>query len=409
MNRKLHMSLKKYLPGIFLIGFNIGTGSVTAMSKAGADYGMQLLWAVMLSCLFTFFMIYQFGKFTIFSERSFLNAIRRYIHPSMAVFMLVAIGINVSGSIIGVMGIVADVLFEWSRSLYTPGIKPVSWAAGLTLLVILFFFAGNSRVFQKVLLVMVTIMGTAFLINAFILMPSVKELLRGMVPGIPRVSGTGASPALVVASIVGTTLAPIIFIARSVMVRDEGWKQQDLRTQRNDAALSAAMMFLISSAIVISAAGTLYGKGINLEHARDMVSLLRPVAGGVGVGIFVIGITAAGVSSQFPNMLLVPWMIGDFRGKSVNLKARGIRIIAICMVSLGMIVPIFHASPIYVMIASQAIGAILLPLTMVCFIYMRNSKKVMEHKGVPLLENIFLVMILLFSIYISTKALISVF
>ena len=32
-----------FLPGIFLLGFNIGTGSVTAMAKAGATYGMSLL------------------------------------------------------------------------------------------------------------------------------------------------------------------------------------------------------------------------------------------------------------------------------------------------------------------------------------------------------------------------------
>ncbi|MBW2567067.1 MAG: divalent metal cation transporter, partial [Deltaproteobacteria bacterium] len=35
------------LPGIFLIGYNVGTGSVTAMSKAGANFGTDLLWAVL--------------------------------------------------------------------------------------------------------------------------------------------------------------------------------------------------------------------------------------------------------------------------------------------------------------------------------------------------------------------------
>jgi len=43
------------LPGIFLIGYNIGTGSLTAMSKAGANYGTGLLWVVLLSCLINFF------------------------------------------------------------------------------------------------------------------------------------------------------------------------------------------------------------------------------------------------------------------------------------------------------------------------------------------------------------------
>ena len=44
-------------PGIFCIGYTIGTGSVTAMIKSGADFGMAMLWALILSCLFTFFLI----------------------------------------------------------------------------------------------------------------------------------------------------------------------------------------------------------------------------------------------------------------------------------------------------------------------------------------------------------------
>jgi hypothetical protein len=35
----LKAKLALFLPGIFLLGFNIGTGSVTTMAKAGASYG----------------------------------------------------------------------------------------------------------------------------------------------------------------------------------------------------------------------------------------------------------------------------------------------------------------------------------------------------------------------------------
>jgi predicted TIM-barrel enzyme len=35
--QKCKHTLALFLPGIFLLGFNIGTGSVTAMAKAGAD------------------------------------------------------------------------------------------------------------------------------------------------------------------------------------------------------------------------------------------------------------------------------------------------------------------------------------------------------------------------------------
>ena len=39
-------------PGIFCIGYTIGTGSVTSMIKAGSMYGTQLLWVLFLSAFF---------------------------------------------------------------------------------------------------------------------------------------------------------------------------------------------------------------------------------------------------------------------------------------------------------------------------------------------------------------------
>ncbi len=62
---KTKQLLKSLLPGIFLFGFTVGTGSVTAMAKAGADYGMSLLWTIFLSCSITVFLINLFGKYTL--------------------------------------------------------------------------------------------------------------------------------------------------------------------------------------------------------------------------------------------------------------------------------------------------------------------------------------------------------
>jgi len=39
--------LLSFGPGIFAIGYTIGTGSVTSMIVAGSTYGMQLLWVLL--------------------------------------------------------------------------------------------------------------------------------------------------------------------------------------------------------------------------------------------------------------------------------------------------------------------------------------------------------------------------
>jgi Mn2+/Fe2+ NRAMP family transporter len=55
---KIYQQILKFLaffgPGLFLIGYNIGTGSITTMSKTGADHGMGLFWVLVLSSVFTY-------------------------------------------------------------------------------------------------------------------------------------------------------------------------------------------------------------------------------------------------------------------------------------------------------------------------------------------------------------------
>lgn len=78
---KMNKWLALILPGLFLLGFNIGTGSVTSMAKAGAEHGMTLLWTIVASCLCTFFMINLYGRYTIVTGETALQAFKKHIHP----------------------------------------------------------------------------------------------------------------------------------------------------------------------------------------------------------------------------------------------------------------------------------------------------------------------------------------
>ncbi|MEN1256064.1 divalent metal cation transporter, partial [Pseudomonas aeruginosa] len=92
-------------------------------------------------------------------------------------------------------------------------------------------------------------------------------------------------------------------------VKSNGWGVDNLPHQNRDAIVSAGMMFIISAAVMAAAAGTLYQTGTGLNNASQMVIILEPIAGSAAVGLFVIGIVAAGLSSQFPNLLLTPWLL----------------------------------------------------------------------------------------------------
>ena len=138
-SQKFARGLALFLPGIFLLGFNLGTGSVTAMAKAGADYGMTLLWALVASCLCTFFMINLYGRYTLVTGETALQAFKKHIHPAVGIYFIVALGLGVAGSVMGVMGIVSDICYEWSKTVIDDGIAPIWFAAMFSAMVFFIF------------------------------------------------------------------------------------------------------------------------------------------------------------------------------------------------------------------------------------------------------------------------------
>lgn len=393
--------IQSILPGLFLIGFNIGTGSVTAMAKAGANYGMGLLWALVISCFATYFLIKLFGKYTIATGETALAAFRKHIHPAVGMFFIVALTINVSGGIMGVMGIVADVLHEWSLT-WSNGIDQVWWALGSISLIYIIFLLGNTNTFEKALGIMVAVMGACFFINFLLMMPPLESIASGLIPSFPEEAESSTGGAfLVTAGMVGTTISSMVFIVRTTLVKEQGWTSKDLKVQDRDAAVSASMMFLISASIMAAAAGTLYVTGGSLDHASEMIPLLQPVAGTAAVTIFVLGITAAGLSSQFPNTLLLPWLLCDFFGWKRDMKQFKFSAIVLGMSLLGLVVPLFHARPVFVMVASQAFAVLVLPVTVGSIFYLTSSKRIMGQHVNSIADNLILGAILLFAIGMS--------
>jgi Mn2+/Fe2+ NRAMP family transporter len=399
MLERLSRTLALFLPGIFLLGFNIGTGSVTAMAKAGATYGMSLLWTIVASCLATFFMINVYGRLTLVTGETALQAFRRHIHPVVGLFFIVALTAGVSGSVMGVMGIVAEISSEWSKSFVEGGIEPIWFAAFFVALVYFIFWNGKTQFFERSLAVIVAIMSACFILNFFILMPPPIEIVKGLVPTLPDVPlDEGRGPFLVIASMVGTTVFSGLFIIRTTLVKEAGWTIADSRKQHNDALVAVGMMFVISGSIMAAAAGTLHAEGLGLENASQMIGLLEPLAGSFATTIFVVGIVAAGVSSQFPNVLMLPWLLCDFNQSERDMTLTRYRIIVLVISLLGLVVPVFEARPVFVMIISQAFNAVILPVTVACILYLGNRRDLMGEHRHTVMTNIVLSTILLFSL-----------
>ena len=66
-----------------------------AIAKAGADYGMTLLWTIVASCLRTFFLINLHGRYTLVTGETALQAFRKHIHPAVGIYFILALTLGV--------------------------------------------------------------------------------------------------------------------------------------------------------------------------------------------------------------------------------------------------------------------------------------------------------------------------
>jgi len=221
--------------------------------------------------------------------------------------MIIPLLLVILAALIGLLGVVSNVLEAWSAIFIDNGIAPVWWAITIAILLYVLLWMGNYPVFEKVLAVLVAIMGIAFIATMFINFPSMSDLGHGLIPNIPENAvGSDNSSMVIVAGMVGTTVSVFAFIIRSQVVKGTGWKIQDNAIQKRDALISAIMMFIISAAVMITAATTLHVKGLKMNNVAEMIPLLEPIAGEAALGVFTLRILAAGMSSHLPNLLVIP-------------------------------------------------------------------------------------------------------
>ncbi len=402
--KKISLFLASIAPGLFLIGYNIGTGSITTMASSGAAYGMTMIWPLLLSCIFTYFLIMLFGRYTSLTGMTILTSFRKYFGFGITVFVLISLLVSEWVSCMGVMGVVTQVVQEWSRPLTKSGngFSPIVVALIFGALLYYLFWNGQHRVFEKVLAVFVGVMGLSFVLTMFMVIPDPEEVLQGLIPSIPKDSDA----MLIMAGMVGTTMGAILYVVRSILVQEKGWGGSDLKVERRDAIVSVSMMFILSVAVMAAAAGTLHPAGLKVNNAIDMVKLMEPLAGRFAISIFVGGIVAAGLSSLFPIVLLAPWLFADFNNKPRNMKSTSSRLLVLFGVLLGLVVPIFGGRPVMVMIMSQAMAAIVTPLVLALMLYIYNKKSIMGDKTLGVTSNISFGFVLLFTIAMAVAGII---
>lgn len=393
---KLKATLKNYGPAFFIIGYVVGTGSVTSMVVSGAKFGLSLSWALLLSCFFTYFLLVSISKLTIISGDTLMLNFKKTFGKPITLFIITALVVSIVSSVIGVMGVVAEVTMEWisvktSISFLNGPIISTFFIA----LLIGLFWTGKHENFIKIMSLLVGFMALAFIITSIMVLKESGKAIADFFPSIP----TGHNTGLIIAGMVGTTMAGVCLASRSILVQEQNWKVSDLRRDEKDAMSSMLMTFLISLAIMISATGTLYFTGVEVDSATDLMHALGPWAGEFALTLFTLGIIAAGLSSIFPNLLLFPWLISDYTNTPRDMTRPLYKVIAILITLSGLIVPLLGGKPIWILIASQALSPFVMPLITLFLIILLNKSEIMKAHKIGLGLNIALGATFMFNCY----------
>jgi Mn2+/Fe2+ NRAMP family transporter len=371
-------------PGFFAIGYTIGTGSVTSMAKAGSEFGTQLLWVLALSVFFSWVMMEAYGRYAVVTGGTAMHGIRENVKFGRALAIAIIVGCVIAQwtCLSGIIGLTSNAIYELIH-IFFPGTSPSSYWAVLGIAIVMtillygILLLGEYSIFEKILVIFVTLMGLSFIVSMFIVLPEPGEIVSGFIPSIPDVEGGK----LLVAAFVGTTMAAPVFVTRPLFIQGKGWGKENTREQSRDAIVSAILMFVVSASIIIAATGALYHEGKVIDKVLDMVYTLEPVAGKFAMAIFIVGTLSAGISSIFPILMVAPILIADYRKGVFDTKSAQFKVITAIAALIGLTVPILGSNPIAAQITTQVSGVFVLPLAVAGIALLVNRKEMGKHRA----------------------------
>ena len=399
-------------PGIFAIGYTIGTGSVTSMIVAGSKFNMQLLWVLLLSCVFSGVLMFAYGNYALITGETALFGFKKHLKFGKVLAILIIVGITFGqwNSLMGILGISSNIIFE-ILAVNFDGLTAYKYETVLiTAIVIIVTFyllmlVGKYTFFEKILVIFVTLMGLSFVLSLCFVQPLPLDVAKGLIPTIPDIPGGK----MLVAAFVGTTMASATFLSRPLFVKGKGWTIKNLDQQKKDSITAAILIFVISGVIMAVAAGALFYEGKEVTQVLDMANTLEPVAGKWAVTIFFFGALSAGLSSIFPCLLIAPLLVADYQSGTLDTNSKQFRIITGIACLVALIGPAFGANPIEIQILSQVFNVFVLPAVILGIILMLSSKKVMKDYKTSLGVYIGLFAALFFSLVISYNGILALF
>ncbi|MFF5380700.1 Nramp family divalent metal transporter [Pedobacter suwonensis] len=267
----------------------------------GSKFGYQLIWVLLMSNLIALLLQSLSARLGIVRGLDLAQASKQ-AYPRWANIPLFALAQTAIiacdlAEIIG-MAIGLQLLFG----------LPLIWGISITIfdtILLLFLLNKGMRAMEGFIVSMVFIVGISFLVEMFIVEPSLKEVAKGFEPSI--LNGDALYIAI---GIIGATVMPHNLYLHSSLVQtrkiersNQGIKEA-LKFNLIDTTVALNLAFFVNAAILILAAAAFYKNGLHeVAEIQDAHKLLSNIFGNVAPTLFAIALIAAGQSSTVTGTL----------------------------------------------------------------------------------------------------------
>ncbi len=366
--------------------------------QGGASFNYNLLWVVWLSSAMAMLLQYLSGKIGIATGLTLSEIIReklkkkKYIVP----FWLsseIAIAATDLAEYLGTV-IALNLLFK----------IPMIYAAifgAFDVIIILAITARRTRILEQLFIIFVSIISFGYLYELFLVNPDpIKILYHSLIPSIPNNEAL-----LVSVGIMGATVMPHAIFVHSHLTKNKvnhpGITKQDKVHMRrvhlveNIFILTIAGM--VNAAIMIMAAAAFYSHNLPISSISEAYQTLVPLFGaGAGI-IFLVTLLSSGISSSVTGTLAGQSVMEGLLGKKINVWLRRVitRFINVFPTTIALLLGF---DPLHILLYSQVILSILIPLPVIPLVIISKSKSIMGtfvNKRITTILSIIFVIIIL--------------
>jgi manganese transport protein len=382
------------------IGGFVDIGDIVFNIAAGAAFGYQLLWAVVVGVGGIITYAEMCGRVAAVSDKAVFDAVRERLGFGPGLVALVAGELVNLLTIAAEIGGIAIVLQLLSGLPYRVLLVLAVLALGVVLW--LMPFSWIERIFGYLGLALLV-----FAVAAFKLNPDWGAVAEGFVPSTG--TGNGWVYAYFVVGLIGAAMIPYEVYFYSSGAVEERWKPKDLGTNRANVLVGYSLGGLLSFTLMISAGALLLPQGISADLLGTVALVAQSPLGETGLILALIGmlfaISGAAIDSGFSGAYSIAQFFGWEWGKyRHNSGAPRFTLAWIAMLLLGFLIVVTGVDPIMVTEVSVIFSVVALPLTYIPILLVANDRAYMGRYANGWVANIFGIFYLLVVLVIAVAA-----